>query len=83
MKKGLFAALLLAASLFGGGCDSGEGVGNKNEMAPTQDVIEAQIKEIENNPDMPQQAKDMAIANLRRNGTGQRGMSEQPPADGG
>jgi hypothetical protein len=81
MTKTLLASFAFGAALLIVGCVDENGVGNTSEAAPTENMIEAEIKRIEDNPNMPQQAKDMAIASLKRNGTGQKGMGSNQPAN--
>jgi hypothetical protein len=66
-----FLATALAFVIVGCGQDS---VGNTNQPAPTAADVEKRVAEIDARTDMPPQAKEMAKAMARRNGTGQPGM---------
>lgn len=76
----LFGLVILLASA---GCGDGS-VGNTNQKPPTEAEIEQQIKEIEADPNMPDQAKAIRINMLRQNG-GRQGGSAAPegPKAGG
>lgn len=63
------------------GCGTSD-YGGQVEMTPAQSAarIEEEIKKIENNPNMPPQAKEHAIAALRRSAEMGKGMKPNAPA---
>lgn len=71
-----FWTCLLALAVSGvmiAGCEP-QDVGNSNAKPPTQEDIDAEIKRIESDPNMPDQAKAIAINQLKQNGSGQKSM---------
>ena len=58
------------------GCGDGSS-GNPNAKPPTAEEIEQQIKEVEADPNMPDQAKAMRIQMLRQNGGSQGSNAPQ------
>jgi hypothetical protein len=58
------------------GCAEDQGSGNPNQAPPTQASIDEEIKKIDADPNMPEQAKAMRKATLLRGGTGQKTMSK-------
>jgi hypothetical protein len=73
MKVWTYLLALLVTGVTVAGCEP-QDVGNANFKPPTQEEIEADIKRIEADPNMPPQAKAMAINQLRQNGSGQKSM---------
>lgn len=76
MNKLTLITLCLAA-LVAVGCQKTD-VGQSDAKPPTQADIDAQIKKVDEDPNLPPQAKAMKKAMLQGNGTGQKSMSTPP-----
>jgi hypothetical protein len=75
VKSRNLALALLATCLLAGCGEDNYGGEIKMSAAESQAAMEQRIKDIENNPKMPQQAKDIAIASIRNS------SKMGPPAD--